>query len=367
MSSAPATRAPAVAAPSGTSARAGLARDRRIVAQTRKWFAAAGRPLPWRTEPRDPYRSLVSELMLQQTQVSRVVERFQEFVRRFPTVEHLSRADESRVLALWSGLGYYRRARHLHAAAGEIVSRFGSRVPETVSELMTLPGVGRHTAGAISSIVFGRPEPIVDGNVARVLIRVEGRDVASDEGAAWAWERASGLVRLAQSDPGRFNEGLMELGATVCLPKSPRCGECPLRRECRALAAGAQDRIPRPRAVAARSRVFCAAVVVQDDRGRLLVERRDSSGMWAGLWQAPTLEGRARARRATVERWIGAPAQRIERFDHGATHRDLEFEVWSAAGPVSRAGAVYKSPREIAGLGLSSPMRRILLGRGLPG
>jgi len=191
---------------------------------------------------RDPYFSLVSELMLQQTQVARVIEKFTEFVGRFPTVEALARADEGGVLAVWSGLGYYRRARHLHRAAREIVARFEGRVPTTVEELMTLPGVGRYTAGAVASMVFGRAEPLVDGNVARVLVRIEGRECSAAEGVAWAWERAGELVRIAEAPkgqsakrsllgPGVFNEGLMELGAVVCVPRGPRCGVCPVRGE----------------------------------------------------------------------------------------------------------------------------------------
>ena len=340
-------------------------RDRRLIDNVCRWFQAHARQMPWRLLPRDPYRALVSEFMLQQTQVSRVLERFGPFMDRFPTLEALAGAPEDQVLAAWSGLGYYRRARHLHRAAREIVARFGGNVPDAPEELLTLPGIGRYTAGAIASIVFGRPVPIVDGNVARVLVRIEGQDMSADEaGGWWGWGRAEALVRQSQSargGPGAFNEGLMELGAVVCTPRNPRCDQCPLRAQCRARSQGIQGRIPRPKKPAARRAMYCAAVLVEDDRGRVLVERRADDGMWAGLWQAPTLESRRRAAQKTIERWVGATVERVDRFDHGATHRDVCFDVWRAARPVARPGAVWKTRREVAALGLSNPMRRVLI------
>src|SRR5690606_18237159 len=162
-----------------------------------RWFHDHAREMPWRILPRDPYHALVSEFMLQQTQVSRVLEKFPAFLARFPTLRHLARADEQDVLAAWSGLGYYRRARNLHAAARAIADRFDGRVPASADDLRSLPGVGRYTAGAVASIVFNQPVPIVDGNVARVLIRLEGRDLAADEGQPWAWTRAAELVALS--------------------------------------------------------------------------------------------------------------------------------------------------------------------------
>src|SRR5262249_22547817 len=157
--------------------------------------------------------------------------------------------------------------------------------------------------------VFNRPDPIVDGNVARILIRIEGRDLASDEGLPWAWERASEFV--VQTDPTKpgatpaaFNEGLMELGAVVCIPRSPRCDRCPIRADCRAFAEGRQNELPRPKKVATRRPMFCATVLIEH-KGRLLVERRPDTGMWAGMWQAPTLESGRRASRAAIESWIG--------------------------------------------------------------
>ncbi|MFG0315432.1 MAG: A/G-specific adenine glycosylase, partial [Phycisphaerales bacterium] len=188
------------------------------------WFRASARELPWRTDTRDPYRSLVSELMLQQTQVSRVIEKFGPFLERFPTVEALAAAPEDDVLAAWSGLGYYRRARLLHACAKAIVEHHDGVVPDSLDDLLELPGIGRYTAGAIASMVFGQRAPIVDGNVARVLLRVHNKPVPQTEKTTidWAWQRAEELVG-ACDDPAVFNEAMMELGATVCVPKGPRC------------------------------------------------------------------------------------------------------------------------------------------------
>ncbi len=354
----------------------GAARDRTIVAAVCRWFDANARPLPWRTPVRDPYVSLVSEFMLQQTQVSRVLQKFGPFLDRFPTVSALAAADEQAVMAGWSGLGYYRRARNLHAAAKEIVSRFGASVPQQARELASLPGVGRYTAGAVASIVFGRAEPIVDGNVARVLMRVEGQDLSPVEGVNWSWGRAAQLVEsIGNVGPPRrsrcgpriaaFNEGLMELGAAICTPRAARCGDCPIRRECRAFARGTVASIPRPKKQVKRVKLFCAAVVLRDAKGRVLVERRRESGMWGGLWQVPTLEGRRRASRSVIERWIGVGGLKpLERFEHGTTHRDVEFETWQGVPTprVASPGRVWATRAELDRLGLSNAQERILLG-----
>ena len=211
------------------------------------WFEHAARDLPWRKRKhRTGYGALVAEAMLQQTQVARVVERYPAFMLRFPNARSLANALEQEVLEEWRGMGYYRRARNLHAAAQMIVRNFGGRVPSKASVLRQLPGVGRYTAGAIASIVFGKPEPIVDGNVMRVLARLYAKEGANGDAAAWTWETADRLVKLAQRSgtPGVFNEAMMELGATVCTPGRPKCETCPLQRFCAARARGLQDEFP---------------------------------------------------------------------------------------------------------------------------
>jgi A/G-specific adenine glycosylase len=353
-------------------------RDEVIVGELCAWFGRYGRDLPWRRRPghrRDPYLALVSEVMLQQTQVSRVLEKFGPFVERFGSIGELAAAHEDEVLALWSGMGYYRRARALHAAARTIVERHGGEVPSDAVTLRALPGVGRYTAGAIASIVFGAPEPTVDGNIARVLLRVEGREVEHGAGLAWAWKRAAVLARCAGPQrrgggAGVFNEAMMELGATVCAPRLPRCGACPVRALCRAHASGRQERIPRPKVSGVRSVLYCAAVVLRDDEGRLLVERRGDAGMWAGLWQVPTIESAARAPgRVQLERVMGLRTlRRIVSFEHATTHRDVRFAVWhgrplacaAAARCATLRGAIWMDRAAVAGLAMSSAQRQVL-------
>ncbi|GJM17921.1 MAG: A/G-specific adenine glycosylase [Phycisphaeraceae bacterium] len=330
-----------------------------------RWFAAAARDLPWRTHPRDPYRSLVSELMLQQTQVARVIDRFDAFVARFPTARALAAADEQEVLAEWSGLGYYRRARLLHACARAIVADHAGRVPTTAAELRSLPGIGAYTAGALASIVFGKPEPAVDGNVIRVLLRLHGSELAQDAPATrtWATDHARALAEAAD-DPGAVAEGLMELGATVCTPGAPKCDACPLRASCVARREGTTTTIPAPKTRAKVSALFCDSILDEDTRGRLLVERRPTAGMWGGLWQAPTLEQPDRAPTAADVRAFARArsVERVESFEHKTSHRLVRFRVWHATG--ARAGSlrVRRSRAQIAELGLSNPQRRILLG-----
>lgn len=345
-----------------------------LVRRVARWFRASARPLPWRTTPRDPYWSLVSEMMLQQTQVSRVLEKFGAFVARFPTVSDLARADERDVLAAWSGLGYYRRARFLHAAAKVIHECHDARVPGDLASLLALPGLGRYTAGAIASIVFDRPAPIVDGNVARVLLRVSARPMATDKGMAWVWKQAEALVALAHEHAlvAPFNEGLMELGATVCTPASPRCESCPVRSICRARAEGKQASIPRPKARARTRTLVCDVAVVDDGCGRFLVERRGLGGMWAGLWQAPTFEHadlESPRRLAALLKLRGVRLGGASgEFEHITTHRRVIFRVRFARATrpegLLSAGSErrWATRDELAELALSSPQRRILLG-----
>jgi A/G-specific adenine glycosylase len=348
------------------------------------WFAREARDLPWRKTVRggrDAWKSLVSEVMLQQTQVSRVLERFGPFMERFPTPLSMVQAGEQAVLALWSGMGYYRRARMLFAAAQQIVERFGGVVPADAADLRSLPGIGRYTAGAVSSIVFGKPEPIVDGNVARVLLRVEGREVSAAEGADWCWERAGQLARAAGDRVAGFNEGLMELGAVVCTPRSPRCEACPVTKVCEARRIGKQEEIPAPKKQAKRSILRCEVVVVRDPRGLLLVERRAGTGMWAGLWQAPTLE-RPHAECGMAVREIlselGLEGVRITTgsafaFVHQTTHREVRFSAIGGALGAGGAERALKVPanhtaverrwvreRDLSLLGLSNAQKRIL-------
>lgn len=293
-----------------------------------RWFPLASRSLPWRAE-RSGYRALVSELMLQQTQVSRVIDAFDRFIARFPSPSALAAAPEDEVLAAWQGLGYYRRARLLHAAARAIRDRHGGAVPRTESDLRALPGVGRYTAGAIASIAFGERVPIVDGNVLRVLARVAAAParVAEPASERWAWAEAARLVAAAGS-PAVLNEALMELGATVCTPAAPRCGSCPLAGACSARRDGSHATIPAPR-IAAPRRIERWTSLVWTEAGTVALERRPDRGMWAGMHQPPTVETRGKA---AAPAWPFA-VREAGAFTHVTTHRTIEFTVVVPAGP----------------------------------
>jgi A/G-specific adenine glycosylase len=383
---------------------AGPTRDAELVGALSKWFHAGHRLLPWRTTPRNPYHALVAEAMLQQTQVARVEAYFNRFIARFPTVGALASAGEDDVLALWSGLGYYRRAKSLHAAARAIVQQYGGLVPADVTALQALPGVGRYTAGAISSIAFGQPAPIVDGNVARVLLRLDGQASLTSPAqiARWAWLRAEALVlECAKADadasgtptPGPssasrpkpstvalFNEGLMELGATVCLPApaQPACLLCPLRDLCVARAQGLQATIPPPKPSKATPTITAVCVVIADGHGRLLLEQRPqhapvTGAMWAGLWQCPTLEfdgrlskAKALAHARELAQLRGAEPLSVApagTFTHQTTHRLLAFHVLAAhAAHCTRKGVGrrWTMPVDLHELGVSSAAKRAI-------
>ncbi len=250
-----------------------------------RWFAAGARDLPWR-RTRDPYAIWVSEIMLQQTRVRAVVPFYMRFLQRFPTVEKLARAPLDTVLKLWEGLGYYSRARNLHAAAKVVVARFGGQLPHTAEELRTLPGIGRYTAGAIASIAFGRREPLVDGNVTRVLcrlFRIRGNS-KTPRIQKRIWSLAADL--LPPHKVGQFNQALMELGSEVCVPRHPHCDECPVNRVCEARKHGEQDRLP-TRVAKKRLPSYTVAVGVIYRAGRILIDKRQPEGLLGGLWEFP--------------------------------------------------------------------------------
>jgi A/G-specific adenine glycosylase len=249
------------------------------------WFGANARDLPWR-RTKDPYAIWVSEIMLQQTQVAAVVGYYNRFMRRFPTVQSLAKAREDTVLKLWEGLGYYSRGRNLHKAAKLIAGDYGGRLPDTVDELQKIPGIGRYTAGAIASIAFDRPAPILDGNVIRVLCRVYciDADPKSPPAQKQLWDLAQQLV--CTSHPGAFNEAMMELGAMVCTPRSPKCDACPLSKLCLANQAGRQNELPVKTAKAPLPHyTIVAGLVFKADK--VLIDKRKSEGLLGGLWEFP--------------------------------------------------------------------------------
>jgi A/G-specific adenine glycosylase len=242
------------------------------------WYDREARDLPWRRD-RGPYRVWVSEIMLQQTRVAAVIEHYHEFLRRFPNVKKLAAAREASVLAAWSGLGYYRRARMMHAAAKEIVKEHGSEFPQTTEALRELPGIGRYTAAAIASIAFGQPVAVVDGNVERVLARVGGENLSQAE----VWLIAEEL--LPRKRPGDFNQAMMELGATVCVPRQPKCLMCPVSQLCRTRGELPQTEKAKPQ----QKKEVHYALDCRANRV-LLVERGKGESLMPGMWELPQID-----------------------------------------------------------------------------
>ncbi|HET7091126.1 MAG TPA: A/G-specific adenine glycosylase, partial [Anaerolineae bacterium] len=243
------------------------------------------RDLPWRRR-RTPYRVWLSEMMLQQTQVDTVIPYFRRFTKRFPTVRALADAPLDQVLKLWEGLGYYARARNLHRAARIVAGEFKGRFPKTVEGLMQLPGVGRYSAGAIASLAFGVDAPALDGNVARVLCRVFAirRDPRETQTRDELWSLAGSLLPKGQA--GKFNEALMELGATLCTPRAPQCEICPIAAHCEARQRGIQEQLPVKRARRLTPHYEETAAVIRRN-GRVLIAQRPHDGMLGGLWEFP--------------------------------------------------------------------------------
>ena len=261
---------------------------RRFAEDLLAWYDRAARSLPWRDSP-DPYRVLVSEIMLQQTRVDTVIPYFQRFMERFPSIAALAGAPEQDVLKLWEGLGYYSRARNLQAAAREVESSYGGVLPDSAGEMKKLPGIGEYTAGAVASIAYGRAEPAVDGNVLRVFTRLYAM---AEDVKAPATRRAVTQIAaqlLPHERAGAFNQALMELGAMVCIPKSPRCGECPVQAHCAARAAGVQTELPvRSARQTVREEYYGALLLRRGDA--VCVNQRPRRGLLAGLWQLPLVK-----------------------------------------------------------------------------
>jgi A/G-specific adenine glycosylase len=248
------------------------------------WYDAARRDLPWRAAPgqaADPYRVWLSEVMLQQTRVETVRPYYERWLARFPTVETLAAAPLDEVLKAWEGLGYYSRARNFHRAVQEVASRHGGRVPGEPEAFRALPGVGRYTAGAVMSIAFGRAEPVVDGNVRRVFARWTDDPAPAEDRL---WRMAAELVPGER--PGDVNQAVMELGATVCTPRNPRCGACPVREMCRAYAAGTQNERPAPKKAKPLPHEDTAVPVIQR-AGEVLLVRRPVAARLGGMWAFP--------------------------------------------------------------------------------
>lgn len=334
------------------------------------WYDAHRRELPWRTpagaEP-DPYRVWLSEVMLQQTRVETVKPYFRRWLERFPDLRALADAPLDEVLKQWEGLGYYSRARNFHRAVREVAERFGGEVPAEPGAFRALPGVGRYTAGAVMSIAFGRAEPLVDGNVRRVFARWTDDPEPSEAGL---WELAEALVPGER--PGDLNQAVMELGATVCVPRTPRCGECPVREHCAAYAAGTQNERPAPKRAKPVPHEDTATAVVESG-GRFLLVRRPVDARLGGMWAFP----------AAVRRWgesVGAAAERavreglgvevragksVGRVEHGFTHVRVTYHavrcepVGGEPRPIGYDAWSWATAEEMEGYALPVAQRKI--------
>lgn len=341
-----------------------------LASRLRTWYRRHHRRLPWRDNP-EPYRIWLSEIMLQQTQVATVVPYFERFLERFPNVTALARASEESVLAAWSGLGYYRRARSLHRAAKTIVDELDGRLPEDVVGWMKLPGVGRYTAGAIVSIALNEPAPILDGNVMRVLCRLFAVRGDPRTGATnkKLWRLAEEI--LPRTSISEFNQALMELGALVCTPQSPRCLVCPVSSDCAARALGVEEELPELSARPKTVRVKMAAAVVER-HGRYLMYRRSGTELLKDMWEFPGGEcrdgetPRAALARESRERYriALAPDAEIARVEHSIMNKRIELYAYSAELE-REPGAVglesrWVEPSEIDAIAVSSMVGKLL-------
>jgi A/G-specific adenine glycosylase len=333
------------------------------------WFRANRREHPWRRD-RNDYRVWLAEVMLQQTRIAAVIPYYEKFLARFPDIKSLAEAPEREVLRLWAGLGYYSRARNLHRAAREMVARHSGKFPTDFASALALPGIGRYTAAAVLSIAFDAPHAVLDGNVARVLARLEA--IRGDLRAPLQWKKleATAQTLLAPNAPGDWNQAMMELGETTCTPKSPRCTECPVARWCEARKRGLVDSIPGPRKQQPGVNQRIAAAVLLDPRGRTLLVRDPGAHdgvLFSRMWQFPAVEftkdpATALASHLRRHLHIDPPAlTELPHAKHGVTFRNITLVPFCA-----RVAALPVRPRsrrlplaDIASAPVSSATKKI--------
>ncbi len=332
------------------------------------WFDREGRKdLPWQQDD-DPYRIWLSEVMLQQTQVARVIPYFQQFVERFPTVTGLAAAELDEVLHLWSGLGYYARGRNLHAAAKKVVAEFGGVFPADQDGLESLPGVGRSTAGAIRAQAFGQCAPILDGNAKRVLSRYFGLREWPGTGSAQKtlWEKSSQLLpRRRLRD---YTQAIMDLGATLCLPVRPRCGACPFSADCIANHDSMQAEIPAPRPKTKRSVRDTVFLMAINDRGEILLEKRPPTGIWGSLWSFPEVDlntldedlARFGLQSKTERNWLPAGSHRFTHFTLNYRPLVVRVDASSIREVCDSDQRIWYSSSFGSEIGVAAPVTKIL-------
>lgn len=337
------------------------------------WYKSVRRDLPWRRSE-DPYHIWVSEIMLQQTRVEAVIPYYNKFVERYPDMGTLAVAPEDELISTWQGLGYYSRARNLQRGVREVLSSYGGKLPDQLDQVRALPGIGPYTAGALLSIAYGKKEPAVDGNVLRVISRLF--DIREPVQQTSTQRRIEETVRqlIPDNQPGEFNQALMELGALLCIPRNPRCGECPLQEICRARLAGVQCDLPvrRPPTRQAVIHVWTGILGRQD---KILVRPRPNKGLLAGMWECPSVErASALADEETMEKALLAEflkydqqvrlLERWQQVTHEFSHRQWIVSVWrckaSKATDILKGDARWISLQEAEQFNWGGPYRKII-------
>ncbi|MGE5325496.1 MAG: A/G-specific adenine glycosylase [Deltaproteobacteria bacterium] len=330
-----------------------------------RWFRRKARALPWRFSP-TPYEVWLSEVMLQQTQIATVIPFYSRFLHTFPTVERLAHGPMERVLELWSGLGYYRRARDFHRAAQVVTDKFAGQFPRDYEQARSLPGVGDYTAKAVLSIAYNLPYAVMDGNVARVMARLEAIGGAPGESAFRRTVERELELLLSPRQPGAFNQALMELGQTVCLPRSPKCQVCPLRSWCRARKSGRPEEFPAPKARRAAEESHLAVAVIAH-RGRVALIRGLDAGLLADMWNFPSAFGRTRtaARRNLAAKLEAIAPHRISlrsaqsELRHNITFRSIRVHLFSAELPTLAKQLRWFPLSRLHGAAISQLARKI--------
>ncbi|HUL19891.1 MAG TPA: A/G-specific adenine glycosylase [Thermodesulfobacteriota bacterium] len=337
-----------------------------IQKQLLQWYRKNGRDLPWR-RTRNPYAIWVSEIMLQQTQVSTVIPYYQNFLKSFPTVRHLAKANLTKVLKVWEGLGYYSRARNLHRASEIVSNHFNGKIPDNLTDLRTLPGIGRYTAGAILSIAFNKEAPILDGNVKRVLSRLYAITGRPDKTETRLWRLSESLI--PKGEAGSFNQGLMDLGAMICTPKEPQCLQCPLRDLCKGRASGDPERFPRKIVKKKIPLIESISAVIQRN-GKVLLRQRPPRGLLGGLWEFPNWKDEVKRSsgfrlRNCIKKEMGMTAEVKEfigTFRQTFSHFKLTLHVFRGQHLSGKGIGRWIPVKDLALFPMSRIHRRIALG-----
>ena len=335
------------------------------------WQKSHGRNhLPWQNT-RDPYRVWLSEIMLQQTQVSTVLDYYAKFLKNFPTVADLAAASQDQVMGLWSGLGYYSRARNLHQCAKDVMTKFGGAFPQTAQDLMSLPGIGRSTAAAVASFCFSERVAIMDGNVKRVLTRLWAYDadlsVSKNEKVLWQMAEAALPTKQIQTAMPRYSQALMDLGATICLPRKPLCQSCPVRTECKAHELGEPEKFPVKTRKLKRTSEVLWLLLANNQKGQVWLEKRPESGIWASLYSLPVFASEealsAGVLKSDLPKNSKSHWEILPTFKHVLTHKDLHCHVVKTKltkGPISTGSGAWWSEEDWQVLGLPTPIRHLL-------